>query len=228
MFFQHFNIPKFQHSNAWFTLVELIIGMTIFAIGLTGIYALLSSTMGNASYSRHEIVAANLLREEIELVKNIRDTDIRNFLSWDKARIEWSATPGFHSGVFVVENNFQTPTLAIDTDGNIIASPVYMREVTSSFVSPVSLANRFEQSKLILDAEGRYVHARPGLSGSGTPYASYIIMTPIEFTDANGTVVTVQKDGKSQGYIIDARVIVNSRWIYREYDAKTMITDWIK
>ena len=62
--------------------------MTIFAIGLSAIYALLQTTMGNASYSRHEIVVANLLREQIELVKHARDTNIRNFLPWDRARID--------------------------------------------------------------------------------------------------------------------------------------------
>ncbi len=76
-----------QLTSSGFTLIELIIGMTIFAIGLSGIYALLQSIMGNASYSRHEIVVANLLREEIELIKNIRDTNVRNFLPWDSALI---------------------------------------------------------------------------------------------------------------------------------------------
>ena len=38
--------------------MELIVGMTIFAIGLTGILALLGNTITNSSYSRHEIVVA--------------------------------------------------------------------------------------------------------------------------------------------------------------------------
>ena len=46
------------HSPSGFTLVELIVGMTIFAIGLTGILALLGNTITNSSYSRHEIVVA--------------------------------------------------------------------------------------------------------------------------------------------------------------------------
>jgi hypothetical protein len=58
--------------------------MTIFAIGLTGILALLGTTMTNSSYSRHEIVVAGLLTEQMELVKNIRDTNLKNYTKWDK------------------------------------------------------------------------------------------------------------------------------------------------
>jgi prepilin-type N-terminal cleavage/methylation domain-containing protein len=47
-----------RKNTSGFTLIEIIIGMTIFSIGLTGIYALLETTISNASYSRDEIVAA--------------------------------------------------------------------------------------------------------------------------------------------------------------------------
>lgn len=49
---------KFRPSTSGFTLVELIIGMTIFSIGLTGVYALLQTTMSTVRYSRDEIVVS--------------------------------------------------------------------------------------------------------------------------------------------------------------------------
>lgn len=96
MHFFSMNI-RILRNNSGFTLVELLIGMTIFAIGMTGIYALLSSTMNHASYSRHEIVVANILREELELAKNTRDTNIRNFLPWDRIRLDNNTTTTFSS-----------------------------------------------------------------------------------------------------------------------------------
>ncbi len=71
-----------------FTLIELIVGMAIFSIGMTAILAILFSTINNSLYSRHEIVAANILREEVELVKNIRNSNIRNFVPFDRVRLE--------------------------------------------------------------------------------------------------------------------------------------------
>jgi Tfp pilus assembly protein PilV len=65
--------------------------MTVFSIGLTAIFTLLSSTMTSASYARHETVIAGLLREQMELVKNLRDTNLKNYIAWDKILAEGSA-----------------------------------------------------------------------------------------------------------------------------------------
>lgn len=85
------NIMRFthyRHSHSGFTLIELIVGMTVFAIGLTAILGLLSTTISNSTYSRHEIVVAGLLREQMELVKNMRDTNLKNYVAWDKVFTE--------------------------------------------------------------------------------------------------------------------------------------------
>jgi prepilin-type N-terminal cleavage/methylation domain-containing protein len=79
---------KLKNSTSGFTLVELIIGMTIFSIGLTGIYALLNTTIANVNYSRDEIVVAGLLREQIDLAVNMRDSNLRNYIPWDSVAIE--------------------------------------------------------------------------------------------------------------------------------------------
>ena len=89
-------IHKSLISRRGFTLIELIIGMAIFAIGMTGILALLYGTIENSFVSRHEIVASNLLREEIELVKNIRNTNVRSYVDWDKNRVD--TTPSSFTG----------------------------------------------------------------------------------------------------------------------------------
>ena len=77
-------------TTSGFTLIELIVGMTIFSIGLAGIYALLQTTMSTVRYSQDEIIVSGLLREQIDLVNNIRDTNLRNYISWDSVFIESS------------------------------------------------------------------------------------------------------------------------------------------
>ena len=47
-----------RQTPSGFTLIELIIGMTIFSIGITGIYVLLSTTMSSVRYSHDEIVVS--------------------------------------------------------------------------------------------------------------------------------------------------------------------------
>jgi prepilin-type N-terminal cleavage/methylation domain-containing protein len=84
--------PSYHPTTRGFTLIEVIVGMTVFSIGLTAIFALLSTTMTSASYARHETVVAGLLREQMELVKNIRDTNLKNYIAWDTVFVENNAT----------------------------------------------------------------------------------------------------------------------------------------
>ncbi len=214
----------YRTNTSWFTLIELIVWMTIFAIWLSGIYALLQSIMGNASYSRHEIVVANLLREEIELIKNIRDTNIRNFLPWDSALIisdTWIESQ-FSSWIYIVENDYATAIMSLDASlGQIKKSPVYMKRKN---ILPTDTWALWESMRLYIDDQGRYTHT---LTSTGTPYASYLNLIPLSYIDG-GSLVYITQDGKPQWYIIDARVIVRSWANYREYDAKNTITDWIK
>lgn len=75
---------KIRHSRKGFTLIELLVGMTIFSVGITSIFLLLQQTMKSASISKNEIVVSNLLREQLELVRNQRDTNYKNYAKWDE------------------------------------------------------------------------------------------------------------------------------------------------
>ena len=102
-----------------------------------------------------------------------------------------------------------------------------MKLTTSTINLTDSLEQKFTKSRLYLDSKGRFTHTA---TSSGTNIASYIIITPLAFTrpHADPTKRNVEpknSDGKNQGYILDARVILSSNG-YREYDLKTVITDW--
>ena len=123
---------KLRYSISGFTLIELIIGMTIFSIGLTGIYALLHSTMSSVSYSRDEIVVSGLLREQVDLVMNIRDTNLRNYIPWDSVHVDNSSQSLFASGIYLIENDVNTPKTIINpTNGIIDKSPIKLIKVDS-------------------------------------------------------------------------------------------------
>ncbi len=207
-----------KYATSGFTLIELIIGMTIFSIGLTGIYALLQTTMSTVSYSRDEIIVSGLLREQVDLVMNIRDTNLRNFIPWDSLRIEPPGTQTlFSSGVYMIENDFSTPTVVVDsTTGHINKSTVKLSKID---LFPFSDEDRWQKTQIRLDTQWRYIHSET--LGTQTPYASYIRITPLT---VNG--VEVKKDGKNQWWVIDARVLIKLGGNIREYDAKSMITDW--
>ncbi len=200
-----------------FTLIEIIVGMLIFSIGMTGILAILHTTINNSLYSRHEIVVANLLREEVELIKNMRNSNKRNFIPFDSVQFIGTTGTGFSSGTYIVENNYTHSWVEIDMNtGNIRALPM----ILSGVILWPTLESKYLATRLFLDDQGRYTHTH---TATGTFFASYIRISPLEVS----TLGILKKDGKEQGYILDARVIVQWRG-YNEYDLKTVITDWKK
>lgn len=122
--------------------------------------------------------------------------------------------------MYIIENNFTSDTAEYNQGGQLIHSPITIKDVTSILSASPDLATRFANTRLYLDTQGRYTHTQ---TLSGTLYASYIMIRPLM---ANSQIV--QKDGKNQGYTIDARVIVQAGNGYREYDTRTMITDWLR
>ena len=73
------NYIDFMVSNrSGFTLVEVLIAILIFGLGLISAFVLSNTANSLSMRSKQEIIATNLLREQLELVKNIRDT---NFLA---------------------------------------------------------------------------------------------------------------------------------------------------
>lgn len=218
-------------TTSGFTLVELIVGMTIFSIGLAGIYALLQTTMSSVRYSQDEIIVSGLIREQLDLVNNIRDTNLRNYIPWDTvllSQANWSATSTiFTGGVYTIENSFATGAIEINSNnGNISKTPVKLQKIdtVSGFATD---SEKWNRTQLVFDDHGRYIHTG-SIAGTGTNFASYIIVSPLGYTGSNNAFTEVKKDWKNQWWIIDARVLVNHNGGYREYDARTMITDWQK
>lgn len=80
MYFSNTRSPL--SSNQWFTLIELIIAMAVFSIGLVGAYMMLERSNFLSTSSQDEIIAYNLMRSDIEEVKNMRDTNWVALRAW--------------------------------------------------------------------------------------------------------------------------------------------------
>lgn len=62
-------------SKRAFTIIELLIAIVVFALGLVSAYSLLRTATFLSDRSSDEIVGGNLMRERLELVKNVRDSN---------------------------------------------------------------------------------------------------------------------------------------------------------
>jgi prepilin-type N-terminal cleavage/methylation domain-containing protein len=67
-----------------FTLIEIIVAISVMTIGILGVYALVPKVIGITSANTNIFIAYQLAREGIEIVRNIRDTNWLQGLAWNE------------------------------------------------------------------------------------------------------------------------------------------------
>ena len=66
-----------------FTLIETITAIFILTTGILATFSLISYLISISSISSQKLIAAYLAQEGIEIVRNIRDTNLVNGKNWD-------------------------------------------------------------------------------------------------------------------------------------------------
>ena len=72
---------NFSHKG--FTLIEIMVAISVITIGVVGIYSLAPKVISITFANFDKFVASQLSQEGIEMVRNIRDTNLLNWSSWD-------------------------------------------------------------------------------------------------------------------------------------------------
>ena len=65
-----------QKNNKGFSLVEVLIAISIFTMTIVTMMSVLSSGITDTTYAKQKIIASYLAQEGIEYVRNIRDNDV--------------------------------------------------------------------------------------------------------------------------------------------------------
>lgn len=66
-----------------FTLIETVVAIFLLTVGVAGSFALMQRVSFSASFSASQLVASYLAQEGIEIIRNIRDTNYLQDISWD-------------------------------------------------------------------------------------------------------------------------------------------------
>lgn len=91
-------------NNSGQSLIELIVAVAIIQVGLLSVWSLFLSNFNAEREAELRIVGANLSREGVELVKNIRDS---NWLRADQGEVNeegkiWPWDEGLNSGIYSI------------------------------------------------------------------------------------------------------------------------------
>lgn len=193
-----------------------MIAILVFTLGLLSAYMLVDSAMGAAINGRNEIIAVNLAREQIELVKNLRDTNWLqnlNFMSTgaqNGTHSNITMEPAdniqdFGSGFYIIEN----------TTGWDNQPSIFLKKLSGFSWTQGTKPNDTELTwiKLCLKDQKTYTHDCS--AGEKTLFYSFILIEPLKI---DGTSV-------SKAFRLTSTVLTNQRG-YREYVVRTIITDW--
>lgn len=81
-----------QRKICGFTLLEVIIAISILLVGVVAALGLITKTVSQISVSSSRLIAAYLTQEGIEIVRNIRDTNWLEGGAWDEGLTGCSST----------------------------------------------------------------------------------------------------------------------------------------
>lgn len=188
-----------------FSIIEVLIGIFIFSLWLISIFALLASSLNINSYNKNAIIASNLAREQIELFRNIRDTNYMKLQVWTQKNpwVSYSSGWEFSTGsYYTLESDFDTSS----------SFSTKVTEITSFVEGESELNSSVMQSyRLCLD-NNIYTYDCSSSTALETPFYRYLYIE--------------QTDGESGDmFTITSKVIWYKRG-YHEYDIKTIVADW--
>lgn len=199
-------------SKKAFSIIEVLVAILIFALWITAVYMLISSSIKANNYTENQIIAANLAREELELIRNIRDSNYKTYNVWNKKKPNWINSDDYTNWniYFLVDHYYK-----IENDYDTLADfPIKVEEI-SPFWEWVSEINwKMQDYRLCLDSENRYTYDC-SWTNKKTKFYRYLKIEKVENKD----------------WVINNALKITSKVIwyansYHSLDISTIITDW--
>lgn len=216
-------ISRSTNNQAAFTIVEMVISVTILAITVTSVFSLIIFTINLNSQNLLKVQALELGREALEAVRNVRDTSWKNnqkFISF----LDSGATPPFNvlPPQFTIEPNLDVPT------------DPWLVKPLASMSDPPAIGSL---SSILLKYIGDNVGTPPKLSVRGITHTAFLpVSKPSPFyryvrAEPMGTTSdpsVAERDGHSQAYKVTVYVYYDFSGKLRKTELTEILTDWRK
>ncbi len=184
-----------------FSLIELMIAMFVFFMWVISVYAIINTTIKLNSYNRDYIIATNLSREQVELVRNIRDTNFSKIQNYRmlNPNLWYSSSNIFESGAYYkVENDFSS----LDS---------FWVKVEKGVSFDLEKLEKNEDYRLCLDSNNLYVFCSDGVDLQKTPFYKYVKIEEVPSFSGSFKVIS--------------KVMWKNR-AYHEFEIKSILTDY--
>lgn len=183
------------------TLLEIIIALFVFAVGTLAVVKVITTNISVIDRFKLKIQAQSLAKEGIDIVFNIRDTNLTRSLDWNCAYLSPGAIAALQSqqlyagqicgAHFADANGYGLLKVEMDPAGKIVASAT---------TTGADLIDTFGLNQLMLFTGADYtggvlIHS----AGEPSTFARYISFEPVL---QSGSVLDVQKLLKVTSHVI--------------------------
>lgn len=145
-----------KRLTSWMTLIEVLITIVVFSIGILTILSVITSSLSIGRRSRNRTTATMLAKEWLEMMYNIRDTNL------DKAQPRWCVPVG---GV----------SCAVDLSGN--STNTFTIDGTW-LTSIITVVNSLTNSRLYINTwNGLTTYTHVSTNNTPSPFYRYITVS---------------------------------------------------
>lgn len=196
-----------------FSIIEILIGIFIFTLWMSWVYAIISSTIRVNDLNENYIIASNLAREQLELVRNIRDSNYAILKPFNLKNPNWTS--------FWVTDKFEFwSKYKIENDySNTSVFPIKVDKIINFWEWKNELNWKMLSYKLCLDDKNRYTYDCLTSWNTKTDFYKYISIDKVKY---NSWWLDQVIDNS---FLVKSKVIWYKKW-YHEFEVKTIITDW--
>jgi hypothetical protein len=202
-----------KYNKKWFSIIEILIWIFIFSLGMVWIFAIISSILRINDYNENYIIASNLANEELELVRNIRDSNYSWFKPYNLLNPNWNSyldIDKFEIGQkYIVENDYS----------NLSDFPIKVEKIINLEEWEDKLNHEMLEYNLCIDSLNRYTYDCSTSWNKKTFFYRYISIEPVEYKE---WWVTKTIDSS---FLIRSKVIWYKKG-YHEFEVKSIIADW--
>jgi Tfp pilus assembly protein PilV len=195
-----------------FSIIEIMVWIFIFSLWIASVFAIISSTIQITDYNKNYIIATNLASEQIELIRNIRDSNYKKIQKYNQIN-PWSSD---YNNLFEIGKKYK-----IENNYSITANfPITVTDITTWFEEWQTKlkGSSMNSYNLCLDSLNRYTY-NCETGSQRTKFYKYIDIEKVKYME-NWTEKQIDN-----AFIVNSKVIWYSKW-YHEFEVKSIIADF--
>lgn len=200
-----------KNNKKAFTIIEILVWIFIFSLWAVSVLSIMINTINLNDYNKNYIIAANLAREQIELFRNIRDSNYVKIQAWNQINPSLAYDPDllFQTWAYYkIANDFSSWA----------TFPVKVEEITDFWEWLEMLNTKMQDYRLYLDWNNLYTYDA-GTWNEETEFYKYIRVDEVQYNDWWTTIII------EWALKITSKVIWIKKW-YKEFEVTTIFTDF--